>query len=92
MKTPTIHTNGSSATTLLDGYAAVLDALSKAQDYLASTGPNGRDYYPQGESAYAVARAEHEARIEKVRAVREEIETIASIVSDQVDLRRGARS
>jgi len=55
---PTIHLNGTGATTLRDEYAAAYDALKKARKAFASTTCNGRDFYPQGDDAYYKARDE----------------------------------
>jgi hypothetical protein len=55
---PTIHLNGTGATTLRDEYAAAYDALKKAREAFASTTCNGRDFYPQGSDAYYQARDE----------------------------------
>lgn len=55
---PTLHLNGTGATTLRDEYAAAYDALKKAREAFASTTCNGRDFYPQGADAYYKARDE----------------------------------
>jgi len=44
--------------------------------------PNGRDYYPQGPGAIRQAEAEHQARIDKVRAVQQEIYDLMEAICD----------
>ncbi len=70
MKTPSIHTNGTSAEALASGFETALRALEQAIACLQDAAPNGRDYYRQGTSAYAEAASEHEARVGKLTAVR----------------------
>ncbi len=70
---PTIHMNGTSAAELAERYEAAAVAVAAALDALTFAAPNARDYYPQGPTAFAEARREHEERILKVRAVRDEI-------------------
>ena len=77
MTTPTIHLNGSSGADLRDQYAEAMSAVRGAVDAVAAAGPNARDYYPQGEHAFAAARAEHVARLEALRNVHHELELLA---------------
>ena len=49
---PTIHANGTTKERLLEAIEGASLALKIAEEKLAQTAPNGRDYYPQG--AYAV--------------------------------------
>lgn len=62
-KIPTIHFNGTSKQSLLDGYQDARTALSDAKDKLMAVAPNGCDYYPQGDGAYEIARLEHGDRL-----------------------------
>lgn len=80
MTKPTIHTNGTSAQELLDGLGEIHVALNNAVAKLYEYGPNARDYYPQGDAAFAAARDEHASRIERVRSVIAEIEEIAESI------------
>lgn len=80
MMLPTIHSNGTSAEALLDDQREILNCLTKADVALCRFGPNGRDYYPQGDGALEEAVKEHEARIQKVRSVIDEIQKIAEHV------------
>lgn len=79
---PTIHMNGTSKDALLKDLLEVLEALRKAQDALQKAGPNGRDYYPQGDHALRQAQAEHRERMVKLNQIYSEIEQLAEHVSD----------
>ena len=79
---PTIHLNGTSKQQLLDDYCDVSHALNAAMKKMIENGPNGRDYYPQGDQAYRKAVKEHYDRIEQIHRVRLEIETIAEHIAD----------
>lgn len=74
---PTIHLNGTSREELNKGYMAAYYALKAAIDALAETGPNGRDYYPQGDRAIGEAIDQHRARMMRLAGVMEEIEALA---------------
>jgi hypothetical protein len=74
---PTIHLNGTSRESLLEGYQEAIDALVEAGRKVAAAGPNGRDYYVQGNKAFPQAMDEHEARLTKIRKVILELEAIA---------------
>ncbi len=91
MRKPTIHLNGSSPESLAESYLAAYYAITAAEEKLNETSPNGRDYYPQEENANAEARAEHFARCEKLREVREELEALAMHCQDAADERARVR-
>lgn len=55
---PSVHLNGTGATTLREEYAAAYDALRKAREAFASTTSNARDFYLQGDYAYQNHRNE----------------------------------
>ena len=57
---PTIHTNGTSANELREQLQAAIEALHTAQRMLVQAAPNGRDYYPQGNSATEAAIAQYQ--------------------------------
>ena len=84
MIAPSIHLNGSSAESLLAEYEAAGAALRSALVALGEAAPNARDYYPQGPDAYAQAAREHGSRIERLRAVLEEIAQLHEFVSGAV--------
>jgi hypothetical protein len=81
MRTPTIHLNGTSLRSLLDGYLEAIRSLRAAQEALAATCPNGRDYYPQGEAAIGEAMEEHRIRAAMLAKVAAELEEIAILIS-----------
>lgn len=55
--TPTVHLNGTSKEELVQGRIAVIEAAQALRDALQRAAPNARDYYPQGDDAYKLARA-----------------------------------
>ena len=79
---PTIHLNGTSQHDLLDYNCNMVHTLSQALDVMSEYGPNARDYYPQGDHAFAQARKEHEERMAAIRKIKFEIEKIAEYVAD----------
>lgn len=82
MTIPTIHLNGTSRESLMDGFEAAYYALGKAYDVLKQTAPNGRDYYPQGPHALQQAADEHMARLRKIDEVRDEISELMCAISE----------
>jgi hypothetical protein len=75
MMIPTIHSNGTGRSSLLGELEAAHSAVIAAVDALRQVTVHGRDYYvqPGGESAYRVARAEMDARLEALRQVGEDL-------------------
>lgn len=78
---PTIHLNGTSKDRLLEAIENAHAATLKAQEALAETAPNGRDYYPQGPDAIFKAQDEHKARMRKLVEVQMELEHIAEAIA-----------
>ena len=56
---PTIHSNGTPKARLLDDTCGILAKLREAREEIQTHGPNMRDYYPQGDSAWKDALADH---------------------------------
>jgi hypothetical protein len=83
--TPTIHLNGTSGDELQRQVRDVVDALYKALEAARQAVPNGRDYYPQGDSALWKAVDEHRLRIERLQAVLGEYETLSLAIADASD-------
>ncbi len=79
---PTIHLNGSGRQRLLDQCMDATQALVGAIDAVNAMSPNGRDYYPQGSGAIAVATGEHLARLRKLEEIRAEIAALAEAIAD----------
>ena len=80
---PTIHLNGTDATTLLGDAINAMDAIRNAIEALHKTAPNGRDYYPQGNDALGLAHGEYFDRLEHLSIVLRELNTIAEYLSDK---------
>ena len=73
MKLPTIHTNGTSAQCLTEGYAEARSSVAVAIEQLAKVEFNSRDYYPQGPAAWACALSQREQLFAKLRSVASEL-------------------
>lgn len=73
---PTVHLNGSGQSSLLRQYNETYLAVYAAVVSLRKLDIHDRDYYPQGPDAGPKARAENQARIDKLLGVLEEIEAI----------------
>ena len=76
MMVPTIHLNGTSREALLEQVCNAGHAARILADALSEMAPNGRDYYPQGDHAYPQARAEHDARLNALTAVQQDLEAM----------------
>lgn len=83
MTLPTIHLNGTSKQSLIDGYCDAYDALNNAYEVLKQTAPNGRDFYPQGPEAFKAADNEHMARLRKIDEVLKELQTLSMAIDEQ---------
>lgn len=81
-KTPTIHLNGTSRAELMEQFQNAHNALYQAMRALEDCAPNGRDYYPQGDSALSVAVAEHVARILAVKSVDADICALIEAIAE----------
>ena len=89
---PTVHLNGTSAESLIEGYMEAAHALHEAGRKMAAAYPNGRDYYVQGAGAVDQACNEHEARMNALRGIIKDLEAIAENVSDQQHARSSRRA
>lgn len=76
MQLPTIHLNGTSKQSLIDGLCEASGAIGLAYASLKQTAPNGRDYYPQGPAALEAAIAEHNGRLLRLDAVMDEVDEL----------------
>ena len=74
---PTIHLNGTSASDLVEQYRAAHEAVEAAIKALGNATPNGRDYYPQGNSAIGIALDAHRVRIAAMEIVSQEMLELA---------------
>ena len=80
---PTIHLNGSCPATLRDDYINAGQAVRQAMESLRATSPHGRDYYPQGATAFGNAAEEHRQRYLRLKSVLEELEELAEHCADE---------
>lgn len=80
---PVVHTNGTPAQRLLDGYVESAEKLREALKALEGSEPNGRDYYVTP-GALKKAQDEQLSRCARVREVLQEVEALAEHVSDFV--------
>ena len=92
MMLPTIHSNGSSVTQLLEDMNEASQALRQAIEKLEIAGPDGRDYYPQGSPALPQAQKEHRERVQALFQVRKELLEIIEYLLDQEDQREQGRA
>jgi hypothetical protein len=83
MTVPTIHLNGTSKQSLIDGLCDASDALNTAYEALKQTAPNGRDYYTQGPQALAAATDEHLDRLRRLDAIKAEIDALTLAIDRQ---------
>jgi len=79
---PTIHLNGTAREALEAQLEDANQALAAALEALQAAAPNGRDYYPQGPEAIALAAEQHAGRVRAVSAVRDEIQQIFEALPD----------
>ncbi len=79
---PTIHLNGTGRQALVDQLCDACTAINAAVSAMGEASPNGRDYYPQGPDALPQALREHQDRIARLIAVREELMEIAEKIMD----------
>ena len=81
LRAPSVHLNGTSRSALVAQYEAAAQGLRAALEGLVEASPNGRDYYVQGDGAFEEARREHYSRVDRVRAVLDEIEALHAEVA-----------
>ena len=85
MIVPTIHLNGTSGKALLEQVTDARFQALKLVDALVSMAPNGRDYYPQGQTALKQAQGENNNRIAMVKSVCDELAVLAGKIADAMD-------
>jgi hypothetical protein len=81
MTVPTIHLNGTARDSLLDAHCEAGRAVRVALDAIELAAPNPRDYYPQGDDAFASAKREHADRVGRLRSVLVELEALAEAIA-----------
>lgn len=85
MRKPTVHLNGTSGQDLFNQVMGVRRAVEAANAMLTEAWPNSRDYYVQGDGAYAEVRKEWEEHSRKLQAVAADMQAIALDIHDQHD-------
>lgn len=88
---PTIHLNGTAASTLLRGYETAYEAVGRAIVEVGDAYPNARDYYPQGDEAFSGALLEHDRRLMLLKVVAEELEAMILGIADEESARESRR-
>jgi hypothetical protein len=83
---PTIHLNGTPKDRLLEQNIEAGQALRVAIDKLSEAGPNGRDFYPQGDDAFREAQKEHISRLQRLQSVYKELEDLVLAI-DEIESR-----
>jgi hypothetical protein len=79
---PSVHLNGTARADLETQLSDAIEAVHAAGIALAKAAPHGRDYYTQKGDAIGAAMDQHAVRLEKLRSVATELETILSAVVD----------
>lgn len=88
---PTIHFNGSDPERLYKDVTDCLVKFRETEELLAKLQPHGRDYYPQGDEALWVAMNQHEARCQRLKEVKLELELLAEYLYEQTAAQRKGR-
>lgn len=71
---PSIHLNGTGRRMLAEGYGEAYRKLQATIEAFRQIEFNARDYYVQPEGAWATARAQRDAQLEHLCAVRDYLE------------------
>lgn len=79
---PTIHLNGTGASTLAEEYGTAWRALLSARDALVASTCNARDFYPQGDHAFHDARFERSEALAKLDDVIDYLEAWVAHIND----------
>jgi hypothetical protein len=72
---PTVHMNGTGFKDLWQGYETADDKLHELTKSFGNIEFNARDYYVQGPDAYTKARDERDAICQKIRDIKNYIDT-----------------
>ena len=85
---PTVHLNGTSEDALQEQVKDVIRALSETMEAMSRATPNARDYYPQGSSAFELARNQRIAMWAQVEKMRGEFVAMSIAIDEQKEVRR----
>jgi len=80
---PMVHSNGTGKEGLVDQVMEAIDAARILIEALAKMAPHGRDYCLIKGDVLSVARSQHAARVDKVRSVSVELQTLAIEIDKQ---------
>jgi len=81
---PSIHLNGTGATTLREEYANAYEALNKAVEAFVNTTCNARDFYVQDQGAFDKARHERAEALEQLRKSQHYVGSVLMGICDQM--------
>ena len=82
MTLPTIHSNGTSARCLAEGYADARIAVQAAAQQLSKVEFNARDHYPQGSQAWSQAVAERKEMFDALAEIHDKLFALESYCSE----------
>lgn len=88
---PLINLNGTDGDSLLAAVGTAIAGLNHALTDLQMAAPHGRDYQTAPVGTWEAARAQHDSRVARIKAVADELCAIAANVAGQVEERRTAR-
>ena len=89
--TPLLHSNGTGAKMLSDGYDEADVALNELEEKFGRIEFNARDYYPKGMDTWNQAVNERTVILEKIREIKEYLDAQRISIYDQI-AEREARS
>lgn len=84
MTLPTIHSNGTSVQTLIDGYDAIDEALYRLTLKWGEVEFNARDYYTQGPDAWGDALKERQKHAANLKALQDYLNAIRNHLYDHL--------
>ncbi len=79
---PTVHLNGTSSQTLIDGYCRARSAISDAMEALREIEFNSRDYYPQGDDVWLAAVQERMEQFAALRKIDQQFVEVLTYIID----------
>lgn len=74
---PHVHLNGTSRESLIKQYMESATKVREALDTVAQNAPHKRDYYPLGDAVWNRAWAQHDHRVQVLRAIYSDLMKIA---------------
>jgi hypothetical protein len=81
---PSVHLNGTGATTLREEYAHAYEALNKAIEAFVNTTCNARDFYVQDQCAFDKARHERAEALDQLRKSQHYVGSVLMGICDQM--------